>query len=465
MIKDKSKMLFTSRQIVAIILPLLLQNMLAITIGMADSMMVSNKGEEAFAGVSLVGSLDSLLVTLFSSLTAGGSVVLAQSMGRGDREYTCKAAKQMLYVATMVSTGITAVALVLRVPLLQLLFGDVEAAVLENAHVYFFIVALSFPFLAIENSVAATLRAQGDSMTSLKISILMNFVNIAGNAALIYGLDLGAAGAAIATLFSRILGAGIQLFIIHSPKRYIYISNLMHYRPNGAMIKDILRIGVPNGIENTMFQFGRLMTSSLVSSLGTVAIAANAAATSLATFQYNAGGAVQSSMVAVVGRCVGAKEKKQAKHYTWCLLGVAYLVVIAIDIILTVFATPLLSLYGLSGETSGIARQLLIYQSAVSVFIWPIAFCLPPALRAASDVKFTMVVSVVSMWVFRVALAYVISLDVVSLFGGVVSFDGLGVGVMGVWIAMTIDWFFRMILFLWRFVSGRWLSKYREARS
>lgn len=463
MIKDKSRLLFTGRQIMAIILPLLLQNMLAITIGMADSMMVSNKGEEAFAGVSLVGSLDNLLITLFSSLTAGGSVVLAQSMGRGDREYTCKAAKQMLYVATMVATGIMAVALVLRVPLLKLLFGDVEAAVFENALVYFFIVALSFPFLAIESSVAATLRAQGDSMTSLKISIFMNFVNIAGNAALIYGLDLGAAGAAIATLVSRILGAGIQLFIIHNPKRYIYVTKLLHYRPDGSMIKDILHIGVPNGIENTMFQFGRLMTSSLVSSLGTVAIAANAAATSLASFQYNAGGAVQSGMVAVVGRCVGAKEKEQAKHYTWKLLGIAYVAVIVIDIILITLPKPLLSLYGLSGETSETARQLLICQSLVSMVIWPFAFCLPPALRAASDVKFTMVVSVISMWAFRVAFAYVLAQDVVSLFGGVISFDGAGLGVMGVWVAMTIDWVFRLILFLWRFLSGRWLTKYREA--
>lgn len=462
MIKDKSKMLFTGRQIAAIILPLLLQNILAITIGMADSMMVSNKGEEAFAGVSLVTSLDSLLITLFSALTAGGSVVLAQAMGRRDRDYACKAAKQMLYVATMVAAGITTVVLILRMPLLKLLFGDVEEAVLNNALAYFFFVALSFPFLAIESSIAATLRAQGDSMTSLKISIFMNLLNIVGNAVLIYGLDLGAAGAAIATLVSRVIGAGVQLFIIHNKKRYIYIGNLLHYRPDGSMIKDILRIGVPNGIENTMFQFGRLMTSSLVSSLGTVAIAANAAATSLATFQYNTGGAVQNAMVAVVGRCVGAKEKEQAKHYTWRLLGIAYVAVFVVDVILTVFATPLLSLYGLSGETSAVARQLLIYQSVVSMFIWPLAFCLPPALRAASDVKFTMVVSVTSMWVFRVVGAYVLSLDVISLFGGVISFGGFGLGVMGVWVAMTADWLFRLMLFLWRFVSGRWLTKYRE---
>ena len=461
MIKDKSKMLFTGRQIAAIILPLLLQNILAITIGMADSMMVSNKGEAAFAGVSLVNSLDTVLITLFSALTAGGSVVLAQAMGRKDREYACKAAKQMLYATTMAAATITTIVVIFRVPILKLLFGEVEADVLKNALAYFFFVSLSFPFLAMESSVASTLRAQGDSMTSLKISILMNLLNIVGNAVLIYGLDLGAAGAAIATLISRILGAGIQLTIIHNKKRYIYIERLFHYRPDRSIIRAILHIGVPNGIENTMFQFGRLMTSSLVSSLGTVAIAANAAALSLANLQYTMGGAVQSSMVAVVGRCVGANEKEQAKHYARARLGSAYATIFVAVLILSVFATPLLSLYGLSGETSAIARRLLLYHGAVSIFIWPIGFCLPPALRAASDVKFTMVVSTFSMWVFRVALAYFMAQDVVSLFG-IVSFGGLGMGVMGVWVAMTIDWVFRTILFLWRFLSGKWLSKYRE---
>ena len=461
MIKDKSKMLFTGRQIAAIILPFLLQSLLSIAIGMIDSMMVSNKGEAAFAGVSLVNSLDTVLVTLFSAMTAGGSVVLAQAMGRKDRDYACKAAKQMLYASTIIAAAITLTVQILRVPILRLLFGAVEEAVFQNALAYFFFVSLSFPFLAIENSIAATLRAQGDSMTSLKISILMNLLNIGGNALLIYVLDLGAAGAAIATLFSRMIGAGIKLLIIHNKKRYIYIERLFCYRPDGDMIKAILRIGVPNGIEGTMFQFGRLMTSSLVSSLGTVAIAANAASLSLCNLQYSTGGAVQNSMVAVVGRCVGAKEKGQAKRYARSLLGVAYGVVITVVILLSVFATPLLSLYGLSEESAGTARQLLLYHCVMSAFLWPVAFCLPPALRAASDVKFTMVVSVVSMWVFRVALAYVLAQETVSLFG-LFSFDGIGMGVMGVWIAMTVDWGFRATLFLWRMLSGRWLTKYRE---
>ena len=461
MIKDKSKMLFTGRQIAAIILPLLLQNILAITIGMVDSVMVSNKGETTFAGVSLVNSLDNVLVTLFSALTAGGSVVLAQAMGRRDKEYACSAAKQMLYATTIIAAAIAGVVLLFRVPILTLLFGEVEADVLKSALAYFSFIALSFPFLAIENSVAATLRAQGDSMTSLKISIFMNLLNIGGNAILIYVVDLGAAGAAIATLISRMTGALINLIIVRNPKRYLYIDRLFHYRPDGAVIKAILRIGVPNGIENTMFQFGRLMTSSLVSSLGTAAIAANAATLSLAGLQYSTGAAVQNSTVAVVGRCVGAREKEQAKHYTRLLLGVAYAAVGTVAILLCVFSTPLLRFYGLSGETSDIARDLLLYHSIASILIWPIAFCLPPAIRAAGDVKFTMVVSVFSMWVFRVALAYVLAKESVSLFGAF-SFEGMNLSVMGVWIAMTVDWLCRTVCFLSRFLSGGWLTKYRE---
>lgn len=454
-----AKPLFSRKEIAKIILPLLLQNLLAIAIGMIDSMMVSNKGEAAFAGVSLVGSLDTVLITLFSALTAGGSVVLAQAMGRKDRDHACEAAKQMLYITTAAASVITVTVLLLRAPLLHLLFGDTESDVMASALAYFFFIAISFPFLAIEYSVGATLRAQGDSMTSLKVSLLMNVLNIGGNALLIYVLDLGAAGAAIATLFSRVVGATIKLFIVHSKKRYIHITRLFHYKPNGTIIKGILRIGVPNGIENTMFQFGRLMTSSLVSSLGTVAIAANAAALSLANLHYTTGGAIQSTMVPVVGRCIGANEQKQAKHYAWSLLAIAYVALFVVIGLMCLFVRPLLGLYGLSGPSSELARQLLLYHSLISIFIWPVAFCLPPAFRAAGDVRFSMVISSFSMWVFRVALGYVMALETVSVFG-LFSFPGLGMGVMGVWVAMTVDWVFRTVLFFTRFITGKWMAKY-----
>ena len=286
----------------------------------------------------------------------------------------------------------------------------------------------------------------------------MNLLNIAGNALLIYGFDLGAAGAAIATLISRFIGASILLVIAHNSARYIYIRQMLHYRPDPSIIKNILRIGVPNGVENSMFQLGRLMTTSLVSSLGTVSIAANAAALSLANFQYTVGGSVQSTMVAVVGRCVGAKEKEQAKYYARSLLAGSYLLVAVTDILLCVFSEPLLKLFGLTPESSDLARMLLIYHSIVSVILWPSGFCLPPAFRAANDVMFTMVVSTFSMWFFRVAAAYILALETVSVFG-LITFPGFNLGLMGVWYAMTLDWIFRVSLFLWRLFSDSWLRK------
>lgn len=453
-----SKMLFSRRDLIRIVLPLALQGILSVAIGMVDSMMVSNKGEAAFAGVSLVGSLDTVLITLFGALTSGGSVVLAQAMGRKDRDHACNAAKQLVYAASIAAALITAVVLIFRVPLLNLLFGDVEAGVMANALSYFTIVSLSFPLLAIEYSITATFRAEGDSITTLKTSIFMNLLNIIGNAILIYGADLGAAGAALATLFSRLIGASILLVLAHDKKRYIHVERIFSYRPDFAIIKAILRIGIPNGIENSMFQFGRLMTTSLVSSLGTVAIAANAAALSLANFQYTVGGAVQNTMVAVVGRCVGAREGDQAKHYVRSLLKSSYLMIAATDLLLCLFSTPLLSLFGLTPDSSDLARFLLIYHSIVSIVLWPSGFCLPPAFRAANDVMFTMVVSTFSMWAFRVAAAYVLALETVSIFG-LITIPGMGLGLMGVWYAMTLDWIFRVSMFLWRLFSGRWLSK------
>lgn len=457
----ESKPLFSGKAIAKIALPLIFQNILSITIGLADSIMVSSRGETAYAGVALIGSLDTLLITLFSAIASGGSIVLAQAMGKKDRDLACRSAKQLLYVTTAIATTISAVVLSLQVPIVHLLFGKAEEAVIKSALTYFNIIAISFPFLAIENSIASVFRAQGDSVISLKISIFMNFLNIGGNAILIYLVNLGVAGAALATLLSRMIGAAIMVIISHNKKRYIYIEKLFRYRPDKKIIKALLSIGIPNGVENSLFQFGRLMTSSLVSSLGTVAIAANAAALSLANFQYNAGGAIHSTIVAVVGRCIGAREEAQAKKYAKILVGVGYFTIITVAGLLCILSAPLLGLFNLSTESFETARRLIFYHSAVSAVIWVVAFCLPNAFRAANDIRFTMVVSVFSMWMFRVALAYILAQDTVSVWK-LFSFPGMGLGVMGVWIAMTVDWVARTVFFLHRFLSGKWLTKYKQ---
>lgn len=447
--------LFSGRDLFRIILPLIVQQILSITIGTADSMMVSYAGEAAVSGVSLVNTLDTLLVLVFTSLVTGGSVVISQSLGRRDLNKANDAVKQLLYAATVIAALLTLTVVTLRRPLLSLLFGNVEADVMQSAEGYFFFVALSFPFLAIESANAASFRAMGNSLVSLLVSIMMNLVNLVGNALLIYVFEWGAVGAAVATLCSRILGALVMLMLIQRKQNMIRIEHLFRYKPDFAVIRSILHIGVPNGIENGMFQFGKLLTQTLISTMPTASIAANAVANTLANIQYMTGSAFSATMVTVVGRCVGAREKAQAKRYTRLLLGMNYAALLIMAGLTILFARPLISVYDLSAESSTLAYRLILYHSLLAILVWPVCFTLPSAFRAASDVRFPLVVSMFSMWAFRVALSYCLAPQSFALFS--LSLPALGMGVMGVWVAMFIDWLFRFVLYLHRFLSDRWL--------
>ena len=329
---------------------------------------------------------------------------------------------------------------------------------MQNAQSYFFYILLSFPFLAIYNVGATIHHTMGKTAIPMITSILMNVINIAGNATLIYGYHMGAAGAAIATLISRTVGAIIMVVLVQSKKNDIRVERILHYRPDFAVIKQTLRIGIPNGVENSMFQFGKLLTQSLISSMGTAAIAANAVAQTLANVEYMPG-AINAAMISVVGRCVGAEEKKQAKQYAKKILFYAYALVWLFSIGVILFSGLVIRAYHLSAESAVLARKIILYHSVCCMILWPSGFILPSALRAASDVKFTLYVSAGCMWVLRVALGYVLASDAISLFG--FSIPGLGLGVMGVWLAMSVDWIVRVGLYLWRFLSGKWLTKYK----
>ena len=452
--------MFSKRDLAKIIVPLVIQQVLAVTIGMADSMMVSSAGEAAVSGVSLVNSLDLLLIFCFSALASGGAIVISQFVGQNNLNTAKNAAKQLIYVTVGVASLLTALVVTIRYPLLNLLFGDVEEAVMSSAQDYFLYVALSFPFLALHDAGAAVFRANGNSMISMLTSILMNCVNLAGNAILIFQFDMGAAGAAIATLISRVIGGILVLILAHRKTEKVHLEKMLNYRPDGTLIRRILRVGVPSGLENGMFQFGKLLTQSLISSMGTAAIAANAVAHTLATFQYMPGNAVGLATVTVVGRCIGAGEKKQATKYARLIIGLTYLFLWFIIILTFIFADPIISIYKLSEEAASQASTLIVYHAICAAVIWPIAFTLPGSLRAASDVRFPLIVSAFSMWAFRVSLSYVLAQKTVNFFG-LFSFPGMGLGVLGVWIAMTTDWLFRAILFAYRHLSGKWLTKYK----
>ena len=439
---------------------MMLQSILATTIGMIDSVMVASIGEAAVSGVALINSLDMVLTTFFNSMVAGGTVIIAQYLGRGDRSRTQEAIKQLLYVTVIVASAITLIGQVFRIPMLHGLFGEAEASVMHHADQYFLYLSLSFPLLAVSFSCGAALQAMGDTTTPMLVSLVSNGLNIGLNAVFIYALHMETAGAAIASVISRLVGAAVLLVLLLDQKRHIHIERLLYYRPDLSIIRGILRIGIPHAIENSMFSFGKLLTQSVVSTLGTVSITANSVAHNLVNYQYIAGGAMGSASVIVIGRCVGAEEKEQAKRYSRKLLAAAYVCIWVTSLITSVFARPIIGFWQLSAETTELTRQLILYHSVCAALIWPIGFVLPSMFRAASDVKFPMVVSIICMWIFRVALSYVFAPAQIQLFG--MTLPGLDLGVVGVWVAMTVDWVVRLPLYAWRYFSGKWLTVYKK---
>ena len=429
--------MFTRDQLIKLLAPLIVEQILTVLVGMADVVMVAAVGETAVSGVSLVDSISILIIQMLAALATGGSVVCAQYIGKKQPENACEAAGQLILVTTMVSVVIAVIALIGNRHLLAMIFGKVENSVMENAQIYFWLSALSYPFLAVYNSCAALYRAMGNSKVSMYASLVMNAINIAGNAICVFGLHMGVEGVGIPTLVSRAFAAILMLFLIQRPQNVIRIRNLQELRFNGRMIKDILKVGVPNGMENTMFQFGKLFLQSLVSSLGTVAIASYAVASNLVTFEYLVGNAIGLGIITIVGQCVGAGEWEQAKQYTKKLVLVNYAALVVICSLMILFRNQVVGIYNLSPEATRTSAEMLFAHSLAMV-VWPLAFTIPYSLRASFDAPFTMYVSVASMWIFRIASAY--------FFVKV-----LNLGVMGVWYGMYIDWVFRGLLFVNRF--------------
>lgn len=436
-------MRFTDKQLRQLIIPLILEQLLAMTVGLADTIMVSSVGEAAVSGVSLVDSIMILIINIFSALATGGAVVSGQYIGQGDEKKSCKAADQMVLFVAVLSIAITAIIYLGKNLILYGVFGKIEPEVFSSAQTYLLIVTASVPFIALYNGGAAIFRSMGDSDTPMRISILMNGVNLVGNAILIYGCKLGTAGAAIPTTISRILGAVIVLKLLKNQSYQVHLSPKMEWHFDKMMIKKILHIGVPSSLENSMFQLGKILVLSLVSTFGTASIAANAVSNTVAVFQCLPGSAIGMAMLTVVSQCVGAKDYKGARFYTKKLLKMIYGSMLVVNLAVFAALPLILKIYNLTDETAQMARNILLWHGSLAIFIWPLSFSLTNTLRAANDVKFTMWVSILSMWIFRIAFSYIIG-------------DFLGLGVFGIWVAMTIDWAFRALCFVTRYKRGKW---------
>ena len=430
--------MFSRKQLMKLILPLVVEQLLAMTIGIVDTLMVATCGEAAVSGISLVDSINILLINIFSALATGGAIVCSQYLGKEQPENARKAAKQLVLITAAFSAVIMLACLLSRRGLLRILFGSIEDSVMDNAATYLLLSALSYPFIAVYNAGAALFRSMGNSKISMYASLLMNIVNVGGNALLIFQFHMGVAGAGLASLISRMLAAIFILYLLSNKKNVIRIERWLHWKPNFSMIQNILQIGIPTGLENGMFQIGKILVASLIASFGTASITANAVANSASSLVFVPAMAIGLGMITVVGQCVGAEDFKQAQNYMLKLTGVAYLFMITLNVLMYFCIDPMLMLYQLSDETAVITREIMVWHCVAAAILWPAAFTLPNGLRAAGDVKFTMIVSVFSMWTFRIGFSFLIG-------------KYMGVGVLGVWIAMFIDWIFRVAVFLLRF--------------
>lgn len=444
-------MLFTNKDIKRLIIPLIVEQFLSVFVGMADTVMVSQTGEAAISAVSLVDTVNVLLINIFAALANGGAIVAGQFLGHKNRKASCNVANQLLVFATISSVVIMVVTMVFHNALLHGVFGKISTEVMSAARIYLLITALSIPFIAIYNAGAALFRAMGNSKITMIVTLIMNAINIIGNAVLIFGFHMGVAGVAIPTTVSRFVAAVIIVALLFNEKRDITLKGFFKFKLDGNIVKKILYIGVPNGLENSMFQFGKIVVLSLVATFGTSAIAANAVGNTIALFQIIPGTAIGMAMLSVTAQCVGAQDYEQVKYYHKKLMKIAYGAMILINIVAIAILPFLIKLYNLGTEAAEIAEWIIIFHAVCACFIWPLSFCVPNTLRAANDVKFCLIVSVVSMWAVRIAPSYILA-------------KNFGLGVKGIWIAMVLDWCVRSVLFAIHYKREKWIPEYYKKK-
>ena len=433
--------------ICSLLIPVVLEQLLNSIMGTADTMMVSNVGSAAISAVSLVDSINVLVIQAFSALAAGGAIICAQYIGQRNKEKANESARQVLFIITAISVAVSLICLVFQKPLLRLIFGSVEPAVMRASETYFFYTALSFPFIAAYDSAASIFRAQDNTKGPMIISMISNVMNIAGNAVMIWVFHMGVAGAALSTLISRIFCAVVVIIQLRKEKegQEIGVRDYFEIRPDWSMIRRILGLGIPSGIENSMFQLGKLAIQSTVSTLGTTAIAAQAMTNILENLNGIAAIGVGVGLMTIVGQCLGAGRQDEAVYDIKKLCVIAEVIIIISCLGVFALTKPITILGGMEKESADMCFHMVMWITIVKPLVWIMAFIPGYGLRAAGDVKFSMIVSCCTMWACRFCLC-------------VFLIRVMGFGPMGVWIGMFADWTLRGIIFTWRFHSRKWLQ-------
>ncbi len=444
---DWDHLTFSTKELWMLMIPVIVEQFLNSLMGMADTMMVSHVGSAAMSAVSLVDSINVLVIQVFAALATGAAIICSQYLGKGDTDGANRAARQIFLTVLVISVGLMAICLIFDEPLLRLVFGKVEPAVMDNSVTYFIITVISYPFIALFNAGAAFYRSGGDSKFPMQVSTISNVMNVIGNAVLIFGCNMGVEGAAISTLVSRVFCAVVILVYLAREGRHpIVLNHYFSIRPDCRLIGMVLAIGIPSGIENGMFQFGKLAIQSTVSTLGTANIAAQAMAIIFENLNGIAGIGIGIAMMTVVGQCIGAGKTEEAKYYICKMTLYAEYVITATCLLVLAFARPVMLLAHMEPESIEICFRMTLAITIVKPLVWTLSFLPGYGLRAAGDVRFSMIVSTCTMWFCRVALSIFLMRTT-------------NVGPMGVWIGMFADWTVRGLIFSARYRSGAWLKK------
>ncbi len=436
---------FTNKLLWALFIPLLIEQALEFFVGLADSMMVASLGEVAISGVSLVDFLVQLLIFSFSALATGGAVIAGQYLGNDEGEKACDASNQLVWFTTILAILMAVLVLFFKSFLINVFFGQIDQDVFDTANIYLSYMAISIPFIAIYNCGAAIFRTMGNARLPMLIMFVCDILNVIGNAILLFVFGFGVEGVAIPTVLARALSAFVMLYFVLQEKYDLHIRKTLRHKFDWALLKKVLNVGIPYGIENGLFQLGRVLILSLVSTFGTMAIAANSVGYAIGIFSVLPGFAINLGLTAIISRCVGHNDYEQAKYYNKKILIHVFLAHLLVNLIIFALLPFLLQAYNLSPATASMASEMIIWHGIFAIVIWPIAFTLPTTFRGAGDARWPMAVSLSVMFICRIGLSYVIA-------------DFLGIGVFGTWIAMFIDWYVRGGFYIYRYFSGKWME-------
>ena len=443
--KPDQFLMFDNRKLAKLLIPLALDQLLNSFMGTVDTLCVSNLGSAAISAVSLVDSINILIVQAFFALASGGTVVCSHYLGCKEKKQAQEAARQLVFITFMLSLAITVLFVIFNGPLLHLIFGKVEQDVMSNARKYFFFTTLSYPFIALYDDGSCILRAQENSRLPMQISIVSNIMNVIMNLVFVWIFHWGVAGTAISTLISRIFSMAVVMIKLRNPSFDVSLRHYFSIRPDWSKIKKILYIGVPSGIENSMFQFGKLAIQSTVSLMGTAAIAAQGMTNIIENLNGILAIGIGIGLMTVVGETLGAGHKEEAVYYIKKLCIIAEVTLVLSCIFMYAITRPITIFGGMEPESAKLCIFMVTCITIVKPLIWDMAFIPAYGLRAAGDVKFSMTVSVLTMWFCRVTLATVLA-------------RVFHMGPMAVWIGMFTDWGIRNIIFTIRFHSRKWLQ-------